>query len=33
MRGVEYRGLSRIEGPVIITERSRNVGFNEVVAV
>ncbi|MDR2053555.1 MAG: V-type ATP synthase subunit B [Treponema sp.] len=33
MRGVEYRGLSRIEGPVIITGRSRNVGFNEVVAV
>ncbi|GHV88527.1 V-type ATP synthase subunit B [Spirochaetia bacterium] len=33
MRGVEYRGLTRIEGPVVITERSRNVGFNEVVAV
>ncbi|MDR0452936.1 MAG: V-type ATP synthase subunit B [Treponema sp.] len=33
MRGVEYRGLSRIEGPVIVTRRSRNVGFNEVVAV
>jgi V/A-type H+-transporting ATPase subunit B len=33
MRGVEYRGLTRIEGPVVITQRSRNVGFNEVVAV
>jgi V/A-type H+-transporting ATPase subunit B len=33
MRGVEYRGLARIEGPVVITGRSRNVGFNEVVAV
>ncbi|AEF83531.1 V-type sodium ATP synthase, B subunit [Treponema primitia ZAS-2] len=33
MRGVEYRGLTRIEGPVVITKRSRNVGFNEVVAV
>ncbi|MDR2404435.1 MAG: V-type ATP synthase subunit B [Spirochaetaceae bacterium] len=33
MRGIEYRGLSRIEGPVVITSRSRNVGFNEVVAV
>jgi V/A-type H+-transporting ATPase subunit B len=33
MRGIEYRGLSRIEGPVVITERSRDVGFNEVVAV
>ena len=33
MRGIEYKGLTRIEGPVVITERSRNVGFNEVVAV
>jgi V/A-type H+-transporting ATPase subunit B len=33
MKGVEYRGLARIEGPVVITERNRNVGFNEVVAV
>ena len=33
MRGIEYKGLSRIEGPVVITERSRNVGFNEMVAV
>jgi V/A-type H+-transporting ATPase subunit B len=33
MKGIEYRGLIRIEGPVVITRRSRNVGFNEVVAV
>jgi V/A-type H+-transporting ATPase subunit B len=33
MRGIEYKGLSRIEGPVVITARSRNVGFNEMVAV
>jgi V/A-type H+-transporting ATPase subunit B len=33
MKGVEYRGLTRIEGPVVITEHSRNVGFNEVVRV
>jgi V/A-type H+-transporting ATPase subunit B len=33
LKGIEYRGLSRIEGPVVITARSRNVGFNEVVAV
>jgi V/A-type H+-transporting ATPase subunit B len=33
MRDIEYRGLERIEGPVVITKRSRNVGFNEVVAV
>ncbi|GHV85289.1 V-type ATP synthase subunit B [Spirochaetia bacterium] len=33
MRGIEYRGLTRIEGPVVITGRRGNVGFNEVVAV
>jgi V/A-type H+-transporting ATPase subunit B len=33
MRGIEYRGLIRVDGPVVITRRSRNVGFNEVVAV
>jgi V/A-type H+/Na+-transporting ATPase subunit B len=33
VRGIEYRGLRRIEGPVVITERSRNVGFNDMVAV
>jgi V/A-type H+-transporting ATPase subunit B len=33
MRGIEYRGLTRIEGPVVITAHNRNVGYNEVVAV
>ena len=33
MQGIEYKGLIRIEGPVVITKRSRNVGYNEVVAV
>jgi V/A-type H+-transporting ATPase subunit B len=33
VRGIEYKGLSRIEGPVVVTARSRNVGFNEVVAI
>jgi V/A-type H+-transporting ATPase subunit B len=33
MRGIEYKKLERIEGPVVITKRSRNVGFNEVVVV
>ncbi|MDR0316368.1 MAG: V-type ATP synthase subunit B [Treponema sp.] len=33
MRGIEYKGLTRIEGPVVITARSRNGGFNEVAAV
>jgi len=33
MKGIEYKGLSRIEGPVVITSHSNNVGFNDVVAV
>ena len=33
MRGIEYKGLSRIEGPVVITSSARNVGFNDMVAV
>ena len=33
MRGIEYKGLSHIEGPVIITEHCQGVGFNEMVAV
>ena len=33
MRGIEYKGLTRVEGPVVITERGRNIGFNEMVAV
>lgn len=33
MRGVEYRGLSRIEGPVVVAGRTAGVGFGETVAV
>jgi len=33
MRGIEYKGLTRIEGPVVITSRRCNAGFNEMVAV
>jgi V/A-type H+-transporting ATPase subunit B len=33
MRGIEYKGLQRIEGPVVITKHCRNVSFNEVVNV
>ncbi|MDR0403707.1 MAG: V-type ATP synthase subunit B [Treponema sp.] len=33
MRGIEYRGLTRIEGPVVIARREGGVGFNEMAAV
>ncbi len=33
MRGVEYRGLNRVEGPVVIAARRGAVGFNDTVLV
>jgi V/A-type H+-transporting ATPase subunit B len=33
MKGIEYRGLTRIEGPVVIARRQGDVGFNEMAAV
>ena len=33
MRGIEYKKLERIEGPVVITKNCRNVSFNETVFV
>ena len=33
MRGIEFKGLKRIDGPVVITSHCRNVGFNDMVAV
>jgi V/A-type H+-transporting ATPase subunit B len=33
MRGVEFRGLERIEGPVVVAARVAGVGFGETVAV
>ena len=31
--GLEYVGLSRIEGPLIVVEKVRDVGFDEMVEV
>ncbi|MDR2864984.1 MAG: V-type ATP synthase subunit B [Spirochaetaceae bacterium] len=33
MRGIEYKGLEKIDGPLVITERTAHVGFNEMVAL
>ncbi|MCL2443045.1 MAG: V-type ATP synthase subunit B [Treponema sp.] len=33
MKGIKYKGLMRIEGPVVITSHSGNVGYNDMVAV
>ncbi len=31
--GLEYVGVGRIEGPLIVVERTRDVGYDEVVEV
>ncbi len=33
MKGLEYRGLTRVEGPIIILERPEDVGFGDLVVV
>jgi len=33
MRGVEYHGILRADGPIVIAERRENVGFSELVRV
>jgi V/A-type H+/Na+-transporting ATPase subunit B len=33
MKGLEYRGLTKVDGPIIILERTENVGLGELVRV
>ncbi|MBR5932531.1 MAG: V-type ATP synthase subunit B [Treponema sp.] len=33
MKGVEYRGVNSVDGPIVIVKRSENVSFNETVCV
>jgi V/A-type H+-transporting ATPase subunit B len=33
MKGLEYRGLTRIEGPIVILERPEDVGLGDLVVV
>ncbi|MBQ7158562.1 MAG: V-type ATP synthase subunit B [Treponema sp.] len=33
MKGIEYRGISSVDGPIIVVRRSENVFFNETVYV
>ncbi len=33
MRGVEYRGLSRVEGPIVILERREDTSYGELVTL
>ncbi len=33
MKGIEYRGLTSVDGPIVVVRRSENVFFNETVYV
>ncbi|HWR11588.1 MAG TPA: V-type ATP synthase subunit B [Rectinemataceae bacterium] len=33
MRGTEYRGLNKADGPIVIAARTENVGFSELVRI
>ncbi len=33
MKGIEYRGVSSVDGPIIVVHRSENVFYEEIVAV
>ena len=33
MKGIEYRGINSVEGPIVAVRRSENVAYNEVVYV
>ena len=33
MKGVEYRGVKSVDGPIVVVKRSENVAYNETVYV
>lgn len=33
MKGIEYRGINSVDGPIVVVKRSENVVYNEVVCV
>ena len=33
MKGIEYRGINSVEGPIVAVRRSENVSYNEVVYI
>ena len=33
MKGIEYKGVNSVDGPIIIVRRSENVFYGEIVAV
>ena len=33
MRGVEYKGLTSVDGPIVIVRRKENIFYGEIAAV
>ncbi len=33
MKGIEYKGVSSVDGPIIVVKRSENIFYNEIVSV
>ena len=33
MRGIEYRGVTSVDGPIVVVQRTENVFYNETVCV
>lgn len=33
MKGIEYRGINSVDGPIVIVKRSENVFYNEIVSI
>ena len=33
MKGIEYKGVNAVDGPIIIVKRSENVFYGEIVAI
>ena len=33
MKGVEYKGIDGVDGPIVVVKRSENIFYNEIVYV
>ena len=33
MKGIEYKGITSVDGPIIVVKRSENIFYNEIVSV
>ena len=33
MKGIEYRGVNSVDGPIVVVRRTENIFYNETVSV